>query len=102
MLQDRTFWGLMVLTALFGFMVGLGYFALVKYTSPLTCNVTGNVKVGFGCSVFTSKGAVQVAFGAILFGLKLDRFVSPFECASRCRAWLESFLLCLVPLCTRS
>jgi hypothetical protein len=39
------FWVFMTVTAVLGFMVNMAYFALVKYTSPLTCNVTGNVKV---------------------------------------------------------
>eukprot|EP00761_Pharyngomonas_kirbyi_P012136 gb/GECH01012163.1/.p1 GENE.gb/GECH01012163.1/~~gb/GECH01012163.1/.p1 ORF type:complete len:324 (+),score=50.15 gb/GECH01012163.1/:1-972(+) len=43
-LGDLTFWGLMTITAVVGYLINIAIFMQIKFTSPLTNNISGTAK----------------------------------------------------------
>ena len=56
-----TFWGVMNLAGIFGFLIGIVTIAQISLTSPLTHNISG-----------TAKASVQTIIAVIFFGDKMN------------------------------
>ena len=67
------FWSVMVLTALMGFLINIAMFLQIKFTSPLTNNISG-----------TAKACVQTVLGVMIWGNPISYLVRLLRCC-RCR-----------------
>eukprot|EP00762_Andalucia_godoyi_P004489 ANDGO_08178.mRNA.1 GDP-fucose transporter 1 len=60
-LNVGAFWAVMVLTAVFGFLINIATFLQIKFTSPLTNTISG-----------TAKACVQTVLGTVFFGNEIS------------------------------
>ena len=63
--QMSSYWNLMTLTGLLGFLLNLGIFLQIKHTSPLTHNMSG-----------TAKACVQTILSVIIFQNEITLWVT--------------------------